>query len=79
MSSQKGLMFHVSQGMFFSDNQKKICITAKQLPSFIVLAALPLIYGPLSLLGSFSLYAIEISSAVPTEHLVPFRPWQPRY
>lgn len=46
---------------------------------FHCLAALPLIYGPLSLLGSISLCAIEISSAVPREQLVLFHPWQPRY
>lgn len=78
-SSQTGLMSHLSQGMFFSDSWKKICITAKELPSCIVLAALPLIYGPVSLLGSFSLCAIEISSAVPREQLVLSHPWQPRY
>lgn len=78
-SSQRGLMSHLSQGMFFSDNRKKICITAKLLPSCIVLAALPLIYGPVSLLGSFSLCATEVSSAVPREQLVLFHPWQPRY
>lgn len=64
MSSQEGLPCH--QGMFFSGNPKMICTTAKQLPSFI-LAALPLISRPMSLLGSFSLCAAEISSVVPRE------------
>lgn len=46
---------------------------------FHYLAVLPLICGPVSLLGSFSMCAIEISSVVPREQLVLFHPWQPRY